>query len=100
LPPCCLHAFPTRRSSDLLGARRGERRLVLDKEHGLLHPPARRRARLARARAPRAAKAALLLRAVRALLRRAERLQALALGLGQRSEEHTSELQSRGHLVC
>src|SRR5215510_192337 len=24
----------------------------------------------------------------------------LALGIGARSEEHTSELQSRGHLVC
>src|SRR5690625_7046357 len=27
-------------------------------------------------------------------------LAATALGLGTRSEEHTSELQSRGHLVC
>src|SRR5439155_26076181 len=33
-------------------------------------------------------------------LRRIVRHQALAELIGDRSEEHTSELQSRGHLVC
>src|SRR5439155_24584383 len=33
-------------------------------------------------------------------LLRAERALRLAAGLHVRSEEHTSELQSRGHLVC
>src|SRR5690625_6496813 len=34
------------------------------------------------------------------LLLRAGGARQLRHGLGQRSEEHTSELQSRGHLVC
>src|SRR5207253_9238970 len=78
-----LHSFPTRRSSDLhpRGLRKSaERRPQFrpqgrrpdDDRHGL-HPP---------------------------LPPRHERAAASDGGRRPRSEEHTSELQSRGHLVC
>src|SRR5437660_4300133 len=38
--------------------------------------------------------------AVRPVLRRHRRQPLLRPAQGERSEEHTSELQSRGHLVC
>src|SRR5207253_3446704 len=70
-----LHSFPTRRSSDLhhLLADRGDGQ-VGRRHHG------RRPARGRQAEA------------ARVLRRRSDRR--------ARSEEHTSELQSRGHLVC
>src|SRR5439155_27157810 len=67
-----LHSFPTRRSSDLLVAAATRHRDVI--MPGYTH----------------------LQRAQPILL--AHHL--LALEVGVRSEEHTSELQSRGHLVC
>src|SRR5205085_7972336 len=66
-----------------LGSRRGERRVVLAEEHGRPFPSARRGAGVARTRGLGVGQAPLFLFAVRALLRRAERLQALALGVGQ-----------------
>src|SRR5207253_7866448 len=72
-----LHSFPTRRSSDLAGPLHGHAPGVLLVG---LHPGRPRR------------------------LRRAARWRespTRRLGLPpDRSEEHTSELQSRGHLVC
>src|SRR5690606_41831601 len=79
-----LHSFPTRRSSDLSLA------------HGLLHgAPARgrHRRRRARARAPVCARHGAGARAIGALAAR-------PAALAARSEEHTSELQSRENLVC
>src|SRR5437870_6369352 len=71
-----LRSFPTRRSSDLVVQRAAlVRQLSLSRggfPHGVLQPAAVR----------------LQIEAVRAALAAA------------RSEEHTSELQSRGHLVC
>src|SRR5207253_9093262 len=88
-----LHSFPTRRSSDLmkLGAvpvpvntlmRAADYRFFLDDS----------RAKVAIVSEP------LLLEAGPALVQ-AKHLKHVVV-VGQRSEEHTSELQSRGHLVC
>src|SRR5690625_5585714 len=73
-----LHSFPTRRSSDLLGRSARERPvLVLLSRHrasgGSPAGPGRRRSKGGAPSSP---------------------------GRAARSEEHTSELQSRGHLVC
>src|SRR5690349_23007903 len=67
-----LHSFPTRRSSDL-------RLLLGDQPRGRLHDPVRHR----RARRP-----------------RRRRAPPDRVGGAARSEEHTSELQSRRDLVC
>src|SRR5207253_5233289 len=70
-----LHSFPTRRSSDLSARAAVTGSVAVPDVRGRARARARaRRGRPARARAGRP-----------------------ALG---RSEEHTSELQSRGHLVC
>src|SRR5439155_22740365 len=74
--PRDLHSFPTRRSSDLTSSRFSSR------------PRARS------SRRPRAAKSAK--RVIPCILDRMRRLVLSRI----RSEEHTSELQSRGHLVC
>src|SRR5207253_11388407 len=74
--PRALHSFPTRRSSDL------------DLDYHALH------GRLDRPIAPGT------LRRRRAGRSRAGRAWAGPTPAQRRSEEHTSELQSRGHLVC
>src|SRR5439155_22338656 len=89
------HSFPTRRSSDLL--RIEERKLTVEVNSAV------------RARAFRALIAKLPLNARYRRTRRQPLKTALSPGpagkgglerLPARSEEHTSELQSRGHLVC
>src|SRR5207253_3662346 len=88
-----LHSFPTRRSSDLVSIRselRREQRVLLARpEHEVVAPIGGDR-RVAWDRRKRA------LGPVKCC-RRSE----VSLGIEElRSEEHTSELQSRGHLVC
>src|SRR5689334_24691935 len=70
--------FPTRRSSDL-GKRRSERPASRLRQNLLL----RRASAVGRAASDRRANAG-----------------ALGVALAERSEEHTSELQSQFHLVC
>src|SRR5439155_21596113 len=86
--PPDLHSFPTRRSSDLLP------RLEVPRH------PAHRRQGGCRGGAPRGP----LLRPARFRQLRDDGAHACGGGarhhLEARSEEHTSELQSRGHLVC
>src|SRR5207253_7994799 len=98
-PPRHLHPFPTRRSSDLptladLAA--ADEQEVLRLWEGLGY--------YRRARDLHAAAKLLMQRHQGRIPADAEALAALP-GLGRytrnaRSEEHTSELQSRGHLVC
>src|SRR5690606_41839390 len=93
---CVVHSFPTRRSSDLLEIARVKRILAGDRSgrflrriltEGELAQAAGKQARLAEFVASRfAAKEAVV--------------KALGCGIGERSEEHTSELQSRENLVC
>src|SRR5439155_10372861 len=88
-----LHSFPTRRSSDLAESYPAE-----DRERflaGLADVDARARRTCGRAFLQCATTDQ------RALLVHLDR-EAFATmpGPGERSEEHTSELQSRGHLVC
>src|SRR5207253_10225598 len=80
-PPRDLHSFPTRRSSDLPGfrARRFQTGRSCDR--------AARQRRPTRSAARPSACSSGTLRCSREAAR-------------ERSEEHTSELQSRGHLVC
>src|SRR5690606_40538209 len=83
-----LHPFPTRRSSDL-SARldRRDRRSACGAHGGLAHDD----------------ESGVLTRAHRALRARVARVCALYFSnpaLPRRSEEHTSELQSRENLVC
>src|SRR5207253_9781768 len=76
VPPQHLHSFPTRRSSDLKNPEPRHSPLTVLKgstHRSLLGPDSR---------------------GVEIPLRTIENR------LGRRSEEHTSELQSRGHLVC
>src|SRR5207253_9738324 len=83
-----LHSFPTRRSSDLtLRASQPKRKSVISADWGInyFHFPKTARYIVAfSSKSPFETFSALDL---------------LTLG-GGRSEEHTSELQSRGHLVC
>src|SRR5207253_8859892 len=88
-----LHSFPTRRSSDLGGGCRRPWEVILEQE-------ARNTARIrvtAESAGVRGTRPVRFPHSDRAQLRPA--LGLLAHG-GGRSEEHTSELQSRGHLVC
>src|SRR5436305_11332250 len=71
-----LHSFPTRRSSDLKGRRR-DRSPYGTSRRGAISPPASASSRRAGTCLPRT-----------------------ATRTPPRSEEHTSELQSRPHLVC
>src|SRR5207253_7279217 len=85
-----LHSFPTRRSSDL--AHRGTRSRTAHR------PGPHRHCRLARTLLP-------LRPLSQGFFSLSPRVWALtwaasALVCSRRSEEHTSELQSRGHLVC
>src|SRR5207253_10908423 len=98
-PPPYLHSFPTRRSSDLPAkARRrrlaaepmaeapriaGQPAAAIDAER-LLHAPAQEPITVRPVGEPRDGGAQ----------------PPEQLGVAERSEEHTSELQSRGHLVC
>src|SRR5207253_3463023 len=90
-----LHSFPTRRSSDL-----AFRALVsFDAVDACLHAVDQTDASLI----PGAMRAMRNLhdpRAVDGLIERLNRSAASSLHPFIRSEEHTSELQSRGHLVC
>src|SRR5690606_41465999 len=94
--PPDLHPFPTRRSSDLLYKARAERRLM------------RKSAKIAEAahlRAMAVARPGVNERVVEAELLHAFRTAGAVPSYepivgGGRSEEHTSELQSREHLVC
>src|SRR5690606_40122316 len=92
-----LHSFPTRRSSDLFPppcsmteggrSRAGKAWLVLEgrvASHPLPHPR-RRKVELVR---------------LTSTTGRSSDLQALGASAAPRSEEHTSELQSRENLVC
>src|SRR5207253_11117307 len=88
-----LPSFPTRRSSDLVdrvGADAGKRRPDLAERVGEGLAPLRF-GRETSVGAGNAAQEALRRRAGERIGRRRR---------AQRSEEHTSELQSRGHLVC
>src|SRR5439155_26536558 len=84
-----LHSFPTRRSSDLYGSTRPGRWLLAG---ALLGLAMLMRWQLATYGLVAAGEAALTVRREGLLRNQPVR--------GQRSEEHTSELQSRGHLVC
>src|SRR5207253_8755848 len=96
--PRALHSFPTRRSSDLTPpavrdriSERWQRRTATGES--LLAPPGAAPVRRLRGGSH------------QYVLRRSEPLSATAGAVAcdraaQRSEEHTSELQSRGHLVC
>src|SRR5207253_4987777 len=75
-----LHSFPTRRSSDLS--------LVWLDEEGDCRHPARTCLNLSSKRARRETRKSPMIR------------HWLVPTIKRRSEEHTSELQSRGHLVC
>src|SRR5207253_11402648 len=85
-----LHSFPTRRSTDLSSAAvTGDRSALV-------------RASSARARAARMAAAAADTMVVSSSSSRRSATRRSSAGTpgSCRSEEHTSELQSRGHLVC
>src|SRR5690625_6827239 len=87
IDPLLLHSFPTRRSSDLRDPTPAG---VGDLGPGVAvrdHAPARRSHQLVRLR-PRASH------------RVTDRGSRPSAGGAGGSEEHTSELQSRGHLVC
>src|SRR5207253_3753046 len=90
-----LHSFPTRRSSDLTALIR----IAIDIGGTFTDVVAEREARqwavkvLTTPGAPEQA----VLEGVRAIL---EAAGSRAADVAVRSEEHTSELQSRGHLVC
>src|SRR5690625_6807751 len=77
-PYCSLHSSPTRRSSDLRNS-------------------SRRRPWPTRRRTTSAAEATL---SIATWETSGDRQRRLSGRRGPRSEEHTSELQSRGHLVC
>src|SRR5207253_6886880 len=86
--PRVLHSFPTRRSSDL-----GVERRAPARGGGRCQSPGARRRGLCAER----------YRVARVPTRPAQRAARgvrVRPGGGNRSEEHTSELQSRGHLVC
>src|SRR5439155_20083671 len=94
-----LHSFPTRRSSDLLRVRDGK---LIARDHWFLENAEHETegsilaAFLVRCYLP------LEVRARKVLLPFPTAPEDLASrsGTATRSEEHTSELQSRGHLVC
>src|SRR5207253_10315926 len=94
LDPPTLHSFPTRRSSDLdLPAARRLEQLVVAGPVG--------------ARTPRAVGAGVAVHEVRVhrsyrrlVETETARRRHAQVVVEDRSEEHTSELQSRGHLVC
>src|SRR5207253_3997768 len=94
-----LHPFPTRRSSDLTPVSSIPRTCHIRVATSI--PSPLRFCAIGRAPvwcmlAPDAA----TLLALRSRMEK-ERVHGIATGyIGQRSEEHTSELQSRGHLVC
>src|SRR5207253_3433815 len=90
-PPPHLHPFPTRRSSDLTPPARTRRCSTCS--DSVTGGSARSRARTAGSR-PRTAAAATTLRS------RQPASSPTPSRCCIRSEEHTSELQSRGHLVC
>src|SRR5207253_7075990 len=79
-PPRHLHSFPTRRSSDLfeLAFLQGAQQLGLNLKWNVAH----------------------LIQKQRTLIGQFQPAKLLGNRTGKRSEEHTSELQSRGHLVC
>src|SRR5262249_56662452 len=79
-----LHSFPTRRSSDLFASERRVREAAVDAEDGA-RDEARRHEVEER---------------VRDVLAGADAPGGEALGDANRSEEHTSELQSLTNLVC
>src|SRR5207253_8753238 len=96
--PRDLHSFPTRRSSDLAhalrsSARKRELELALERERAVLAVVGQATSELSLAHTLETA-----VRRVAELLD-VERV-AVYLRTEERSEEHTSELQSRGHLVC
>src|SRR5690606_41025951 len=82
------HSFPTRRSSDLTHRR-------WDAERGAVHVLARLSGHVLEARHEED-----LLRAMAGTLREYTGVDAVLIRLLERSEEHTSELQSRENLVC
>src|SRR5207253_11299155 len=77
--PLCLHSFPTRRSSDLSDIAVVVNSLKSESRRSKMAPCARSKSRVPSA------------------IRWARTSWSSAWA---RSEEHTSELQSRGHLVC
>src|SRR5690606_40386247 len=83
-----LRSFPTRRSSDLIPADLALQRP--ERLHDLPGEPAGHRHREVTERCP----------PDRPFCEPHQRVQGLPGGLDQRSEEHTSELQSRENLVC
>src|SRR5690606_39594068 len=80
------HSFPTRRSSDLPSARcrSSSRRCRVTTRTGCAGPSRRRRGASA----------------IGWSLRASRRVEVVGVHGDQRSEEHTSELQSRENLVC
>src|SRR5207253_6632271 len=92
-----LHAFPTRRSSDLTE----DLLPMTDQPH--LSPDSARRRRWVAAVVLLAAAGALVgaVYGIGSAIRNPDAAACRpAVELARRSEEHTSELQSRGHLVC
>src|SRR5207253_8788882 len=88
LPHHKLPSFPTRRSSDLHNHRAGA------VQRGRVLPPSRR------SRARRRSTLPWLPRCLQTLELHSRHWQQFSPLQRVRSEEHTSELQSRGHLVC
>src|SRR5439155_22713536 len=95
-----IHSFPTRRSSDLFSAGLDFESKILVKENA---PDLLRRELLSPKWAPQVIAISGVTDAYQPIERRLQLtrrcLEVLDRLIG-RSEEHTSELQSRGHLVC
>src|SRR5439155_20769727 len=87
-----LHSFPTRRSSDLRAEAEAGREAVL-----ALRNPFRVSSRAAAESNPFALHEG---ECSPCAWNKSVQSESLKYGLHSRSEEHTSELQSRGHLVC
>src|SRR5439155_20904240 len=91
LPHSALHSFPTRRSSDLSPA-------VADFNSGACFAPGNPARVLGSKPTYWPARCKAMARFVKELFMLLEKSEESRLVI--RSEEHTSELQSRGHLVC
>src|SRR5699024_12705825 len=86
-----LMTFPPRRSSDLPPERSFSARPISANTHAQAASPCTAAASTSTPASPSRADHP---------VRNAATLNATAAGSNQRSEEHTSEVQSRGHLVC
>src|SRR5205823_9963358 len=96
--PRMLHSFPTRRSSDLLGAPRAERGETAagHDERGEALPDLLRKGRAASDGRQISEERGLHMH----VFHGAKGLRVVVVAVPRRSEEHTSELQSLAYLVC